>query len=656
MVRHDQLCPAAHGGPWNRAAIEDPTPNGMGSGQELRSHGGKNPQTGTGLLPHASLSISARVLAVVLDLPGRAAFPTKTWGELWTLPSVAPARRSEVCSCCAQHQAVAVQILWAGRAINFSTASAAGAQRGAAIVRGSNWTTADPRIGRFVSPGRGSPAVSRPLVAGGGAPADQDREHRHPGSVLEVDFLSTRTLTFSLGCVTSDPAMARAMGAALSLLTIILLSAIPGKPDFLPQPKNNIWKTLASSLGQDHICLNAETARDPLSSCLVGIPIPSLDYPHPLIPLTQSKYHQDPTDLWRETINRLPVSPEEPLQFQLLGSSKAPLCFQLLVPHSLSLTLRSNSQQWTQIEGLSDNQWCNKTISPLGPFAPDSRPRSLPQNLYLICENRAWNGIPSRLLGGPCAFGHVSLFAPNTPKFGIRPTKTVGETVIRQKKDLTELGPDCDSKIYHWNEGKRVAVSLFLPWVSAGKAIGELGKLECWSIKQANLTSTAIAGLLADEKITRQATLQNRAALDYLLLLHHHRCEEFEGLCCFNLSSKAQNVQSALEQMQSLVKDIQQETEDWLGNLLSGLGLSGWAGSLLKDIIFGVLIILAVVLGCSIVWAVIRRLVSRLVLHQVNMVHFPAIEVDPEDPETSTAHPEITPPARRPEDDCEDEV
>lgn len=67
-------------------------------------------------------------------------------------------------------------------------------------------------------------------------------------------------------------------------------------------------------------------------------------------------------------------------------------------------------------------------------------------------------------------------------------------------------------------------MSVFLPWVAAAKALGELGTLECWVAKQANLTSTAVSDLLEDEKITRKAALQNRAAIDYLLLLHNRDC------------------------------------------------------------------------------------------------------------------------------------
>lgn len=441
------------------------------------------------------------------------------------------------------------------------------------------------------------------------------------------------------------------MPAVIILAVLLLFQEAPGEPDQRSPTATNMWTTLARSLGQDHICLHAEAATDPLSSCLVGIPVPPRDFPSPLDLLTNSKDH-DYTEAWRNSINLLPFSPEEPLKFNLLGSAKAPFCVRLSVPYSLIKTIRSNDPQWTLVEGESEHRWCEETLLARGPTTPDLKPRSLPQGFYFICGNRAWNGIPSHLLGGPCTIGHVTLFTPSTPKLANWPAKN-SEAVIRQKKDLTEFGPDCDSKIYHWNEGKRVAISLFLPWVSAGKAIGELGKLECWSVKHANLTSTAIAGLLADEKITRQAMLQNRAAIDYLLLLHHHRCEEFEGLCCFNLTSKAPNVQKALEEMKGLVHDIKRETEDWLGNLLSGLGLSGWAGSILKDILFGLFIILLVILGCSIVWAVIRRLVQRLVTSSVNVVSFPDTEADPEDSETSSDHQDYTTSPEEPEDEHE---
>ncbi|RMC17298.1 hypothetical protein DUI87_05879 [Hirundo rustica rustica] len=88
------------------------------------------------------------------------------------------------------------------------------------------------------------------------------------------------------------------------------------------------------------------------------------------------------------------------------------------------------------------------------------------------------------------------------------------------------------------------------------KALGELAHLECWVVKQANLTSNTLANLLSDEEITRQATLQNHTAIDYLLLLHGHRCEEFEGLCCFNLSSKAENKYDIIQKIRDMDHDL----------------------------------------------------------------------------------------------------
>lgn len=85
------------------------------------------------------------------------------------------------------------------------------------------------------------------------------------------------------------------------------------------------------------------------------------------------------------------------------------------------------------------------------------------------------------------------------------------------------MDENCDAEITHCAKAKRASVSIFLPWVGAAKALEELG-LECWVAKQANLTSAALSDLLSDEEITRQATLQNRMATDFLLLLHKHDC------------------------------------------------------------------------------------------------------------------------------------
>ncbi|RMC05519.1 hypothetical protein DUI87_18713 [Hirundo rustica rustica] len=118
-----------------------------------------------------------------------------------------------------------------------------------------------------------------------------------------------------------------------------------------------------------------------------------------------------------------------------------------------------------------------------------------------------------------------------------------------------------------------------------------------------------LAGLLSDEEVTRQETLQNRAAVDYLLLLHGYRCEEFEGLCCFNLSTKAEDVHKAIQSIRDMVNDIKRETGDWLSGMFGDWGILGWVGSILRS----VLLVLFIVVLILIVIGIIKRMLSRLI-------------------------------------------
>ncbi|KFV76404.1 hypothetical protein N308_05874, partial [Struthio camelus australis] len=45
-------------------------------------------------------------------------------------------------------------------------------------------------------------------------------------------------------------------------------------------------------------------------------------------------------------------------------------------------------------------------------------------------------------------------------------------------------------------------------------------------------------------------------AIDFLLLAHGHGCTEFEGMCCFNLSSNSESVHKQLQWLKDHTKDI----------------------------------------------------------------------------------------------------
>ncbi|KAF4792238.1 hypothetical protein TURU_123239 [Turdus rufiventris] len=147
---------------------------------------------------------------------------------------------------------------------------------------------------------------------------------------------------------------------------------------------------------------------------------------------------------------------------------------------------------------------------------------------------------------------------------------TIGEKSEskHEKRSYTEYEESCDPKLYNWNKPKRVAASLFLPWVAAAKALGKIDHLGCWLSKQANATSAVLSDLLKGEEATRHASLQNRAATEFLLFAHGHGCQDFEGTCCFNLSSRSTSIHANIQKLRELVKDVKRETTpDWVHDL-----------------------------------------------------------------------------------------
>lgn len=108
-------------------------------------------------------------------------------------------------------------------------------------------------------------------------------------------------------------------------------------------------------------------------------------------------------------------------------------------------------------------------------------------------------GIPSRLRGGPCTLGKLSLLALG--KSQLLEWKKKNQ-FARQKRATLDLDVNCDDQVLSWSFSKRVATSLLLPWVAAAKALGELSHPECLAGKQANSTSKALTELLEDEEVT----------------------------------------------------------------------------------------------------------------------------------------------------------
>ncbi|KFO64753.1 hypothetical protein N302_07785, partial [Corvus brachyrhynchos] len=160
-----------------------------------------------------------------------------------------------------------------------------------------------------------------------------------------------------------------------------------------------------------------------------------------------------------------------------------------------------------------------------------------------------------------------------------------------------EFDESCDSRIHNLNKAEQVTVSVFTPWLAVLKALGDINHLGCWLSKQANATSAALSNLLKDEETTRHATLQNRAAIDYLLLAHGYVCQDFEGMCCFNFSSHSTSIQANIQKLQELVKDLKVDKSlNWVDELFGRWGIMGWIASLIKGVLWVFIVIIIVLL------------------------------------------------------------
>ena len=91
-------------------------------------------------------------------------------------------------------------------------------------------------------------------------------------------------------------------------------------------------------------------------------------------------------------------------------------------------------------------------------------------------------------------------------------------------------------------------------------------------VKALNATLQAISVPFISQELgqVRETVLENRAAIDYLLLRHNHGCEEFKGLCCFKLTDSSQLIEHKVKQVNKVVTNIKQR-EGFFGIDLSNL-------------------------------------------------------------------------------------
>ncbi|CAM4641076.1 unnamed protein product [Lepidochelys kempii] len=197
----------------------------------------------------------------------------------------------------------------------------------------------------------------------------------------------------------------------------------------------------------------------------------------------------------------------------------------------------------------------------------------LPAGWFLICGRHAYSYVPANSSGGPCSLDRVAPLIFSYPP----------QLSARHKRDAIPLDSTCRSEVTLFSESEAAVLAFSLVGIP-GLVVHNYHAVEhlaCTVAKAINLTSTVLAQLSHELGKVCQGMLQNRLAVNYLLLCHGHLCQEFAGMCCFNITDAAPSVEADLQHLKQLVKGIHQQTgEDWLGSLFSGWGLSPWLSGL----------------------------------------------------------------------------
>nr|XP_041569561.1 uncharacterized protein LOC121469126 isoform X1 [Taeniopygia guttata] len=322
---------------------------------------------------------------------------------------------------------------------------------------------------------------------------------------------------------------------------ILLPIALGDWTDFpVKQPRENVWETLAKAAGLDSICLTHSKPGKPFSTCLVGVPVKEWPIPKS-IPPEILKTFSDPVEGWQVWTQYLPVAHLEPPELDIFGSTKMKWCIEFNSSGVAKTDNHTIDVTPNQPFYKNASSWCDHTKMTSKPSL--QHPATLPKGMFFICGDRIWPAIPAKIKGGPCSIGELSLLTPDL--------KTLQKQTHREKRSLEQYSPNCDDDVSTWNKAQRIAIAIFSPQTASGVALTQLDHIACWLSKHSRAILFALSDMLTDISGARQAVLQNRAAIDYLLLTHGHGCEEFEGMCCMNLSDHSKSIHENIKKIQN---------------------------------------------------------------------------------------------------------
>ncbi|KFO52786.1 hypothetical protein N302_14859, partial [Corvus brachyrhynchos] len=173
---------------------------------------------------------------------------------------------------------------------------------------------------------------------------------------------------------------------------------------------------------------------------------------------------------------------------------------------------------------------------------------------------------------------------------------------------------DCEDDLTLWSKLEVLFTSLFVPGAAAARAHRHLEKLTCWVVKQANGTSRVLSELAEDLSSVQHALLQNRAAIDFLLLAHGHGCEDFEGMCCMDLEDHSKSIHTEIKNLIEHSQKIKKDSGFFgLEGLTEWMGLEGWMKSVIKSLMLLLIIVLLGLLMLSCIMSCVKNLILKSV-------------------------------------------
>ena len=395
------------------------------------------------------------------------------------------------------------------------------------------------------------------------------------------------------------------------------------------KPRENVWVTFANITNQSSICLSLGGVPNPFRTCLVGLPVwrPAeflgmVDK----VSLTQDKtYRQNCSSMpgldpaqqdgcWQckiiLSLNKTLSSPPEELD--LFGCANTSLGnatggWFSFEPIKLS-DLNRDRHHWANLDSILESGLVHSQLYTQCKGGNITEPLALPQGIFLICGDRAWNGIPVKPQGGPCYLGKLTIFHPNATAL-----MKLANTTSRPKRSLHDL--DCSNigPPKFWSELKWVIVSTVLAGSSTSRALNLAKGIGCWAKDEINETSQVLDMLAQDVQSVNHAVLQNRASIDFLLLAQGFGCEEFEGMCCMNLSDHSESIHKKIRDIQNKLHDLKEEEGFGLDNWLKSLGLGSWVRTIILYGIGILIVLLCLMMIIPRLLSCIQIMVQRLI-------------------------------------------